>query len=552
MKKNVKYIFVIGSTISGIGKGISTSSIAVLLQNAGYKINCMKIDPYLNVDAGIFNPNEHGETFVLKDGLETDQDMGNYERFLNKDLLASDYLTSGQVYKEIIERERSFYYKGKTVEAMPDAINLIKEKIISSATISGCDIQLIEIGGTLGDFQNTLFLETARTMWMKDNKDVINVLVTYMPKPKVLDEEKTRPTQYAIKLLNSFGINPNLVIVRSESFINDEKKLKIANSAGMNISQIISAPDVDSIYEIPVNFYNQNIDKTILNIFGLKYQKDNFIIKKWQQFNKKLSLLKNKSTIIKVAIIGKYGFSKSGILKDVYLSINEALRFSAVKNNIGLEICYINSRDFEGREKREAINKLNKMNAVIISGGFGESGTEGKIEAIKYLRENNIPTLGICYGLQLMAVEIARNILKYKDANSTEINPDTKYPVVSLQDEQVKKLENKNYGGTMRLGVYKGKINKKSKLYKIYKSEYIHERHRHRYEINNKYIKDLESVNFIPVIYSDTGLVEACEYSKNRFHIGVQFHPELIARPLATSPIFDSLIAEAKKTKSSK
>lgn len=547
MKKNIKYIFVIGSTISGIGKGISTSSIAVLMENAGLKVNCMKIDPYLNIDAGMFNPSEHGETFVLADGLETDQDMGNYERFLNRDLYKIDYLTSGQVYKEVLEKERAFYYKGKTVEAVPHITDAIRERIINSAKSSKCDIQLIEIGGTLGDFQNTLFLETARLMSLKNKKDVLNILITYMPKPKILDEEKTRPTQHAIKLLNSFGINPDIVIVRSENVINEDKRLKIANGCGLDKSQIISAPDVNSIYTVPVNFYKQGLDKSLLKLLNIKSKSNNKLIKKWMDFNNRESKTKNGNSFIKIGIIGKYGFSENGVLKDAYLSINEALRFSAINNGLGLEIIHINSRDFEVKNNYPLIKKLKELNGVIIAGGFGGNGTEGKISALKYLRENNIPTLGICYGLQLMTIEIARNILGKKSANSTEINPNTNYPVVALQEDQVNKVKNNNYGGTMRLGNYKGKIAKNSQLYKIYKKDNIIERHRHRYEVNNKYINDLSSAGFVPVMYSESGLVEVCEYNKNRFYIGVQFHPELLARPLSPSLIFEAFIIASKK-----
>ncbi|MCX8513712.1 MAG: CTP synthase [Candidatus Pacebacteria bacterium] len=358
--------------------------MGLLLENAGYNVNCLKIDPYLNIDAGMFNPIEHGETFVLSSGLETDQDMGNYERFLNKNLNSSDYLTSGMLYKEVIDKERSFYYKGKTVEAVPHITEAIRERIEASAKNSKADIQLIEIGGTLGDFQNELFIESARFMKLKNKENVSFVLVSYLPKPSALGEVKTRPTQHAIQLLNSYGINPDLIIARSEKELTGDKRKKIANSCGLDIQQIISAPDISNIYNTPVNFYKNGLNETLLKILKLKK--------------------------IKVAIVGKYGFSNDGLLKDAYLSVSEAIKFSCAKNNLYPEIDYIYSGNFE--KSKNNLSDFKKYNAVIIAGGFGENGIDGKINIMKYLRENNIPTLGICYGLQLMAVELCRNVLK--------------------------------------------------------------------------------------------------------------------------------------------
>ena len=533
--------------MSGVGKGIATSSMGLLLENAGYNVNCLKIDPYLNIDAGMFNPIEHGETFVLSSGLETDQDMGNYERFLNKNLNASDYLTSGMLYKEVLDKERAFYYKGKTVEAVPHITTAIRERIEASAKDSKADIQLIEIGGTLGDFQNELFIEAARFMKLKDKENVSFVLVSYLPKPFTLGEVKTRPTQHAIQLLNSYGINPDLIIARSEKELTEDKRKKIANSCGLDIEQIISAPDISNIYNTPGNFYKNKVDDTLLKILKLKKKnKKETIIKNWINITDKISNTKLKK--IKVAIVGKYGFSTDGLLKDAYLSVSEAIKFSCAKNNLYPEIDYVYSGNFE--KSNNKVSDFKKYNAVIIAGGFGENGINGKINIMKYLRENNIPTLGICYGLQLMAVELSRNILKRKDANTTEINPNTKYPIVDIQLDQKEKVKNAKYGGTMRLGDYTGNIIKNSKLYSIYKQKQIIERHRHRYEINNQFINDLKSIGFNPVMLSDSGLVEACEYNKNDFYIGVQFHPEFLARPLSTAPLFDALIkAGLKKRK---
>ena len=534
--KNTKYIFVVGGVMSGIGKGVSSSSIGVILDNLGYDVNIMKVDPYLNVDAGTMNPIEHGEVFVLNSGLETDQDMGNYERFLHKDLTDNDYITSGMVYKDVIDKERSFGYKGECVEPMIHVIDEIKKRIKKSG--KDYDVQIIEIGGTLGDYQNLLFLESARQMYLTSKKDVMFVIVGYLPVLKTTGELKTRPTQNAIRTLNSYGINPHIIIARSDSVIDNKRLRKISDAC--NVENIIPATHSESIYNVPVMYEKFKLGKMLVDELNLSKRKSKGILTKWKNFNKKLSVNKK----VKIAIIGKYFETGAYILNDSYISIMEALKFSGAKESVKPEIQWFNAKYFENPKK---LKDLDKYHAIIVPGGFGVRGTKGKMAVIKYARLHKIPMLGICYGLQLMVVEFARNVLGKSSANSIEIDPNTKYPFVTFIEGQKEKLAEKKYGGTMRLGAYASYPFEDTMLGQMYKTYKVEERHRHRYEVNPDYIDVLEEKGLIVSSYNKVGLVESMELEGHPFFVGTQFHPEFKARPFDPSPVFNGLITAAKK-----
>ena len=548
-KKNTRYIFVVGGVMSGIGKGITTSSIAVLLDRRKYRVNIMKIDPYLNVDAGTMNPTEHGEVFVINSGLETDQDMGNYERFLHRDLTSDDYLTSGMIYKSVIERERNLGFDGKCVEAIPHVVNTIRERIETSASNSKAEIQIVEIGGTLGDYQNLLFLEAGRQMQMNNPDEVCFLLVTYLPYPDSIGELKTRPTQHAIHTLNSYGINPSVVVARSEIAIDKKRQEKIANACNVKKENIISAPDVESIWEVPISFAKEKIDEILIKELNLSKRKEKGTLLKWKQLAK--SSKKNKQKTIRVGIIGKYFQSGSNILKDVYVSIIEAVKFSAHKEGVFAEMEWLVSKKYEGSDAKRHLKELNSFDCLIIPGGFGKTGVDGKLAVIRYARENGIPILGICYGMQLMAVEFARSVLGKRSANTLEIDPKTKHDVITIIDEQRKNISEKKYGGSMRLGNYNARVKKGTTLNKLYGSDKITERHRHRYEFNNDYIDNFENNGMYISAYSQTGLVEAIELDTHHhpFFIGVQYHPEFTARPFTPNPLFTGLLRAAKQYK---
>ena len=538
-KKGHKYIFVIGGVMSGVGKGVATSSIGKILQSKGFDINLMKVDPYLNVDAGTMNPTEHGEVFVLKSGLETDQDMGNYERFLGKDLGPENYMTSGMVYKSVIERERALGYKGKFVEAIPHVRDEIISRFELAASVNGTEMTVIEIGGTVGDFQNALFIEAARVMWMRNPDDVAFVMVSYLPIPGKIGEMKTRPTQNAIRALNSYGVQPDIIIARSEVPLDKKRKDKIAISCNVKSEHVISAPDIKSIYEVPINFERDNLGETILNLLksGKGKKKTNMV--KWKSFVKKVKAKKNP---VKIAIVGKYFDTGDFVLSDAYLSVIEAIKFSAYKLGVEPEIHWLNSKDFE---KGGKTGELGKYHGVLVPGGFGETGIDGKLKAIKYVRESKIPYFGLCYGMQLMIIEYARNVLGIKGAQTAEIDSKAKDLVVDIMPEQKKKLEKKDYGGTMRLGSYPAYLKRGTIARKAYGKELVDERHRHRYEVNPDYVEQLGSKDMVfSGVSPDKVLMEIAELkeSKHPFFLGTQFHPELQARPLDPHPLFTAFI----------
>ncbi|HEY4523235.1 MAG TPA: CTP synthase [Candidatus Paceibacterota bacterium] len=542
-KEGHKYIFVLGGVMSGVGKGVVTSSIGLLLQQKGYPVNLVKVDPYLNVDAGTMNPTEHGEVFVLRSGLETDQDMGNYERFLGRDLTNEDYMTSGMVYQSVIERERALGYGGKFVEAIPHVRDEIITRMEAAADYNGSRVSVIEIGGTVGDFQNALFIEAARTLKMKHPGDVVFVMVSYLPVPGTIGEMKTRPTQHAIRELNSYGVQADFLVARSTHPLDEKRKEKLAIWCNIPQERVISAPDIKSIYDAPLNFEKDKFSDSLLEALRLP-EKRKASLAAWARFVK--AAKNEKAPEVKIAIVGKYFDTGDFMLSDAYLSVIEAIKFSAAKLGKRAKITWVNSKDIE--KSPRAVALLAKYDGIIVPGGFGETGIEGKLKAIQFAREKKIPYFGLCYGMQLMVIEYARNVLKLKGAHTTEIKRSAEDPVVDVMLEQKKHLADNKYGGTMRLGVYPAYLKKGTMARAAYKKELVEERHRHRYEINPAYVKRLEAAGLVFSGTSpDSVLMEIAELPQklHPFMLGTQFHPELQARPLAPHPLFTAFLTAA-------
>ncbi len=447
-KKTRKFIFVIGGVMSGVGKGVATASIGKILSARGLKVNLMKIDPYLNVDAGTMNPTEHGECFVLDSGLETDQDMGNYERFLNRDLTSADYMTSGTVYKAVIDRERNLGYGGKCVEAVPHVRDEIVERILKGADSAESDVTVVEIGGTVGDFQNALYIDAARVLHLKYPGDILFVMVSYMPIPGTIGEMKTKPTQNAVRQLNAYGVQPDFLIARAATPLDTKRKEKLSIQVNVPADHIISAPDVRSVYDVPVNFERDNLSDILLKALG-KRDTAKSDMREWEKFVEHAHNGKKK---VKIGIVGKYFDTGDFVLSDAYLSVIEAIKFSSYELGVAPEIAWINAKDIQNGKL--SVSELSKYDGIIVPGGFGETGIEGKIMAAKYAREHKIPYFGLCYGLHMLVIEYARHKAGMKDANTTEINPKTPFPVIDILPEQKEKLARKDYGGSMRLGAY--------------------------------------------------------------------------------------------------
>ncbi len=542
--KNHKYVFVIGGVMSGVGKGITTASIGKLLSARGFKVNLLKVDPYLNVDAGTMNPTEHGETFVLDSGLETDQDMGNYERFLNRSLPAENYLTSGMVYQAVIEKERNLQYDGACVEAIPHVRDEIIDRFYKAASSNGSQISVIEIGGTVGDFQNAMFMEAARVMHSRHPGDVLFIMVTYLPVPKTVGEMKTKPTQNAIRQLNSYGIQPDIVIARAELPLDNRRKEKIANQCNIRPHNVISAPDVDSIYDVPLNFERDKISDVLIKELGLKAKSKSADLKSWKTFVNKTKRAKKE---IDIAVVGKYFNTGDFVLSDAYISVIEAIKYSAYYSGVKANLHWLSAKDFE--DKPGKTKELLSYDGIIVPGGFGQTGIEGKIKVIKFARENKIPYFGLCYGMQLMVIEYARHVAGLKGANTREIDPKSSHLVIDLMPEQIEKIKNKDYGGTMRLGAYPAVLKKGTIAKKAYKAEEISERHRHRYEVSPEYVSKIEEAGLIFSGTSPDGkLMEIAELpqSEHPFFLGTQFHPELKARPLDPHPLFNAFVKAVK------
>jgi len=644
-----KYIFVIGGVMSGVGKGITTSSIGTILQSKGYSVNIAKVDPYLNVDAGTMNPTEHGEVFVLNSGLETDQDMGNYERFLNRSLSNEDYMTGGMVYREVIERERALKYRGKCVDAVPHIRDEIIRRIDESAFSNGSDVTIVEIGGTVGDYQSIMFYEAARMFKLRYPDDVLFVMVSYLPVPGKIGEMKSKPTQNAMHQLQSYGVQADFIIARSEVAIDQRRKEKLAISCNVPVDNIIAAPDIDSIYDVPLNFerdlFGDMLEKS------LKLKKRPTDLSGWRSFVQQTKRARAQGKEVHIAVVGKYFNTGDFVLSDAYVSVIEALKFSSYSLGVKPVLHWISSTDFEenaetgkpltqaeiakklkgtfGGKYRTEQGRLVQINGILVPGGFGETGIEGKIAVIKYARENKIPYFGLCYGMQLMVIEYARNKVGLAGAQTAEIDPKATHLVIDIMDHQKKLLSEGRYGASMRLGGYVcalrpgtiadtaytkagwvervskyskesikrsgvgDKGNKKhegtkgdkasdfgglSKIAKntdtlnhmsglfgnshasISNTNLILERHRHRYEVNPVYVDQIAAAG---LVFSGTApdgkLMEIAELPRGKngkgegagehpFFLGVQFHPEFLARPLDPHPLFTEFVKAAKNT----
>lgn len=530
------YVFVIGGVLSGLGKGITTASIGKTLQSKGFTVTAIKVDPYINLDAGTMRPTEHGEVWVTADGGEIDQDLGHYERSLNIDIPKSHNITTGQIYRTVIEKERCGEYLGKTVQPIPHITDEIKRRIKQVANTTKAEFVLVEIGGTVGDYENVLFLEAARQMKLEGEK-VIFIHVTYLPVVGSVGEMKTKPAQHSAKELREIGIQPDFVVCRSDHTIDEVRKDKIALFCNVTKDDIIANPNLENVYELPLLFEEQNFANKILKKLDMKAKKSNF--SDWKKF---IESTKNNNRNVKIGIVGKYFDIGSYRLPDAYVSVIEAVKHAAWHNNRKPVIEWIDSKQFESDKKKLFV--LKSVDGIIVPGGFGSSGIEGKILAIQYARENKIPYLGICLGLQLAVVEFARNVCGLKNANSTEFDPKTKYPVIDILPEQKELMKQSKYGATMRLGNYPAILKKNTAVWKLYgKKDKIEERHRHRYEVNPEFHEVLQKNGLIFSGMSPDGkLVEFIELNNGSYMVATQSHPEFTSRPLRPNPLFDGLI----------
>lgn len=541
-ENSTKYIFVSGGVISGIGKGITTASIALLLKSQGYKIVPIKFENYLNVDAGTINPIEHGDPFLCEDGTETDMDVGSYEKFLDENMGKVNFVTMGEIYKTVIERERAFEYKGEDVEAIPHITDEIIARISLAVKKTKSKIVIIELGGTAGEYQNILYYEASRILTLRNPGDVVHVHVSYVPTPTHLGEPKTKPTQLSVRSLNSMGIQPDFIIARSDRILDERRRARFALFCNMHEEDIISSPDVRSVYEIPLQLKKQDFDKKLVKKLGLAYHQP--ALAQWKKLNEKIKTKKTRA--VNIAIVGKYFGTGNYQLRDSYAALFDALSHAALFNNIEIKTKWIDAE--EGQGKLEAF--LKNADGVIVPIGWGSRGAEGMIAAAGYAREKKIPYLGLCYGMQLAVISFARDMLGLKKANTTENDPKTPYPVIHLMSSQKKFMERRSFGGTMRLGGWEAIVKKGTLTWQIYESHdgflnkrrlLTSERHRHRYEFNNKYAAEFERNGMIISARSvKENLAEIVELDRklHPFYIGTQGHPEYKSRPLSPHPIF--------------
>ncbi len=545
-----KFIFVVGGVMSSVGKGVAAASIGTILKSKGFKVTAVKADPYINVDAGTMNPTEHGEVFVTLDGDETDQDMGNYERFLGEDLSGDNYMTTGRVYQSVINKERNLEYNGRCVQVVPHIPEEIIRRIKNAGKKAKADFVITEIGGTVGEYENILFLEAIRMLKMEQPNNVAIIMVSYLPIPSHVGEMKTKPTQMAVRSLNSTGLQPDFILCRSEKPIDDKRREKLAIFCNIKPQNAVSAPDTKSIYDIPLNFEKEDFGNKILRQFSMKSRPSD--LSSWQKLADKATSLKNH--VVKIGIVGKYFATGDYVLADSYISIIEAVKHAAWTQNHTPQIEWLSSDDYESDPKK--LKELSQYDGIIVPGGFGSRGVEGKIMTAGYCREHKIPYLGLCYGMQIATIDFARNIAGLKKANTTEIDPKTPHPVIHLMQEQEKKMADKDYGGSMRLGGYECKLIKGTKAYDAYKkyqkdglkNETIIERHRHRFEFNNGYRQQLEKLGLVIAgVNPKQNLVEIIELKDHPYFVGSQFHPELQSKPLAPHPLFMGLINASKK-----
>jgi CTP synthase len=526
---DVKYVFVTGGVTSSLGKGIISASLAKLLQARGYSVTIQKLDPYINVDPGTLNPYEHGECYVTLDGAETDLDLGHYERFLNVPTSQANNVTTGRIYQSVINKERKGDYLGKTVQIIPHITDEIKRRIKLVSSGNKFDIVITEIGGTVGDIESLPYIESVRQLkWELGPQNCLVIHLTLVPYLSSTGESKTKPTQHSVKELLETGIQPDVLVLRTERHLNEDIKRKVALFCNVEENAVIESVDVSTIYEVPIKMLEQGLDRSVLRKMGLPVEKEPPLTE-WREF---LTKLKNPKNSIKVGLVGKYVE-----LPDAYKSIAESFIHSGAMNECEIDIEYIHSEDIT---EKNVNDRLSGFNGILVAPGFGSRGIEGKILTAKYARENNIPFFGICLGMQCAVIEFARDVLNLEGAHSTEINHKTKYPVIDLMEEQ-KSVTDK--GGTMRLGGYKCIIDKNSKTFKAYQKTEIIERHRHRYEFNNKYFDDFKDHGMVPVgINPESGLVEIIEIPDHKWFVGVQFHPEYSSTVINPHPLFVSFV----------
>ena len=541
---NTKYIFVTGGVVSSLGKGIISASIGKLLQARGYKVTIQKFDPYINIDPGTLNPYEHGECYVTEDGFETDLDLGHYERFTGIRTTQNNSITTGRIYKTVIDRERHGDYLGKTIQVVPHITDEIKRRMLRlsekgmadgeklATADEDLDFVITEVGGTIGDIESAPFMEAIRQLRWQLGRDAVCVHLTYVPYLKAADELKTKPTQHSVKELQSMGIQPDILVLRTERHLDDHLRLKVASFCNVDLECVVQSEDMDSIYEVPVNMQRQGLDAAILRKIGIPVG-EMPVMKAWHDFLEK----QRKATCeVHIALVGKYD------LQDAYKSIRESLCLAGIYNDVKTKVHFVNSEEIT---VQNVADKLKGMQGVLICPGFGQRGIGGKIIAAEYGRTTDIPTFGICLGMQMMVIEFARNVLGYQDANSSEMSSDTAHPVIDLMEAQKNVT---NMGGTMRLGAYDCELVKNSRVFTAYGQQMmIKERHRHRYEFNNQYREEYESAGMKCVgINPSAHLVEIVEIPEKRWYIGTQFHPEYSSTVLHPHPLFMSFIRELK------
>lgn len=541
LQHKTKYIFVSGGVISGIGKGVTTASIAAILKSAGYKVAPLKFENYLNIDAGTINPIEHGDPFLCEDGTEADMDIGSYEKFLNEDMGKDNFVTMGKIYKTVIDKERRFEYNGEDVEAIPHITDEIIRRIKSLASKKDADIVIIELGGTAGEYQNVFYYEASRIMTLKNSGDVLHVHVTYVPTPVHLGEPKTKPAQLSVRTLNSLGIQPDFIIARSEKYLDQRRRDRFALFCNMRPEDIISNPDLDSVYEIPLMMHKQGLDGKILQKLGLPVQEP--YLSDWEKLVESIKGKKRKT--IELTIVGKYFGTGDYQLRDSYAALFDAIEHASWKVGVDVDTRWVSAEKVE----KEGETIIGTPDGIIVPIGWGERGAEGMVSAASYARKNNIPYLGLCYGMQLASIAFARDVIGWKDANTTENNPNTAHPVIHLMPAQKEFMEKRAYGGTMRLGTWQAKVKKGTIAYEAYekyggllnKDGLTSERHRHRYEFNDEFAKDFEEKGFIISARSvQENLAEIIELPKDvhPFYLGTQGHPEYKSRPIAPHPLF--------------
>lgn len=562
----MKYIFISGGVVSGLGKGITSASISMLLQSQGYTISPIKVDMYMNIDSGTLRPSEHGEVFVTNDGMETDQDIGNYERFLNKSLNRKNYITLGQIFQEVIRKERSLEYGGETVDFIPHVTDEIIRRIKEAGEQDNADFVVIELGGTVGEYKNAIFYEAARMMKMQNPGDVAFVHVVYIPFLAHIGELKTKPAQASVHVLNGLGIQPDFLVARAEKTLDEPRMKRLSLFCNVNADHVFANPDVESIYELPMLFEKQEMSKKLLAHFGMAPKKSEIDV--WEKF---YSNLTHPVEHLRIGMVGKYFASGEFVLSDAYISVIEAVKHASSYSRIKVEQVWINAEEIE----QKGTDVLKGLDGIVIPQGWGSRGVEGKIRAIQFARENKIPYLGLCFGMQMAVIEYGRHVLGWEDANSEEANPNTTHPVIHVMPHQKEYLANKQYGGTIRLGAWPCVVKPGTHLHQAYEiaPEHFHdtddlrdkwkdgsqvapgmdlvfERHRHRYEFNNEYREEFEKNGFVICGTSVDGLlVEAIELKDHPFYVGTQFHPELKSRPLRPHPLFVGFLEAAVKNR---